>query len=670
MYKDKNEENLVEYLPFLGVTSIRLRVLVNESIKKLIIRPKLNTHHYAENVEWSNYLCGMNNENIEHDITKGMVAIYGGGNPEGFVIYDPPAESYVFFFIRHHDKVIKEQIDYSTTFEAVEEISENEELLLSTITIQLKYPEAIRPYYEIELPDATGPYNPIHAIYKFDLKKKGFLKNEYKEITFEGSQIPEYYPRWYPPRKIKYFPIKSYKKVSNLIIRSYPDGTARIYYNMNGELRKIGELKGKLTSDVFNDPLQMTTAEIFRFFHDDFLVCRIWFWWIDRRANRNPLQLRHEMPDCERVDFIIDLRNPNESKQLIPFICTDIHWKEFWLDTRDVENAIEVKFTPTGIDFINNKQLFAFFTHHHEGLMHHPLPAIIYELFKWDEKNFYCVFCGERTLMPENIPLVRELIEDLSEDACHKRNRKIIEEISNLICPVCGNVIMNEEKFQYLFLFEDNSKFKKYLKKNILKTSPALKLGLKSVKGGGHMLSLKRQNCHVPVPLDGATSKDWCSSTVIKPLSLKRITFVKEVKDKIQKIDLVNVSDLEELNQKIAIRLAKIGIVKLKDLIEANLNEILKKMDFSGFSEKEIDDFKYYLPRWQQMAELYKIKGIGSQYSDLLVEIGENLSKLRKEIDPLDLLEKIETYNALHNDVSRLPSLTEIKTWIQQSSTF
>ncbi len=669
MYEEDNEENYIEYLPFLGVTSVRLRVLVNESVKKLIIRPKINTLFHAENVEWSNYICGMNNENIYHDLKKGMIAIYGGGRKKGFIMINPPAESYAFFFIRHHDKTIKEQLDYSMTFEAVEEISENEEVLISSINIQLKYPQAIRPYYEMELPDATGPYNPIHAVYNYNHRKHGILKNEYREITFIGSQIPEYYPRWYPPQRVRYFPIRN-EKVSNLVLRSYSDGTARILYNINGNLIQIGELKGDLTSDVFNDPLQMTTAEVFRFFSDDFLVLRIWFWWLDKRTNASIFKLNHEMPDCERVDFVIDLRDPSESNQMIPFIATDVHWKEFWLDTREIGGKIRVKFTPTGLDLFNTQQLVAYFSHHQDGVMHHPLPAIVHELFSWigDKKTFYCVICGERTTLPDNIPIAKELIEDLSEEACRERNRKLIEEMSDIICPACGQVIMNEEKLQYMFLFEDNSKFKKHLKRDILKKAIALKIGRNRVNGGTQPLSLKRQNCHVPTPMDGITSKDWCSSTVIKPLSLKRITFVKKAKERIKKIDIVNVSDLEALNQKVAIRLAKIGIVKLKDLIQANLDDILSKIDLYDFTKEEIDDLKYNLPRWQQMAELYQIKGIGSQYSDLLVEIGEDLSSLRRiSLDPLDLLEKIETYNETHNDVRRIPSINEIKNWIAQS---
>jgi len=110
MHKPENDEKYIEYLPFLGITSVRLRILVNQPVKKLIIRPKIFTKNYAENIEWSNYICGINNENTDHDITKGFIALFGGGKTEGFVMFNPPAESYAFFFLRHHDKKLKQEI--------------------------------------------------------------------------------------------------------------------------------------------------------------------------------------------------------------------------------------------------------------------------------------------------------------------------------------------------------------------------------------------------------------------------------------------------------------------------------------------------------------------------------------------------------------------------------
>ena len=169
-------------------------------------------------------------------------------------------------------------------------------------------------------------------------------------------------------------------------------------------------------------------------------------------------------------------------------------------------------------------------------------------------------------------------------------------------------------------------------------------------------------------PPYGITSNEWCSSTVIKPLSLKRITFVEKFEDKVDKIHYISISDLEGLNQKISVRLAKIGIIKLNSLINANLEDIQARIDLKGFSDEEIKDFKYNLPRWQQMAELYNIKGIGSQYSDLLVEVEVNLDTLRNfSGDPRDLLDKIETYNTTHNDVRRLPGLKDLESWIEQA---
>ncbi|MFX0133416.1 MAG: DUF4332 domain-containing protein [Candidatus Hodarchaeota archaeon] len=674
MYGKKNEDNYIEYLPFLGVTSVRLRILVNEPVTKLIIRPKVSTFYYAENVEWSNYICGMDNENVEHDLRKGFVALFGGGKKQGFIMFNPPAESYAFFFLRHHDKTIKEQLDYSITFEAIEEISKNEENLLAKLTVQIRYPESIRPAEEKVIPDIKDPLCPIHPNYKYDYGKKAvgllYFKEEYREITFKGNMIPEYYPRWWPPWKIKYFPIKNQDKISNLVVRSYPDGVARVFYKFNGKMEPIGELKGRLTAAVFNDPLLMTTAEIFRFFSDDFIVLRVWFWWFDLRLNAKRFIFKHEMPDCERVDFLIDLRNPSKDVRMIPFFATDVHWKEFWLDTRNVEKQMtRVKFTAIGMDFINWKQFVAFFSHAVD-IVYTPLPAIIYEeyLSLSDPEVFYCVVCGERTVVPANIPAVKALIEDLSESSYRERMKGIMEDMTDIVCPACQALIMKEEKLQYLYLFEDYSKFKKHLKDEILDEALAMKFDKKAVEGGGQPLSLLPQNCHVPTPRDGITSNAWCSSTVIKPLSLKRITFVERYEDKIDKINYISVSDLEELNQKVTVQLAKIGIIKLKDLINTELTDIEYRINLEQFSEEEIADFVYNLPRWKKMAELYKIKGIGSQYSDLLVEVGVDLDTLKTFTGvPRDLLDKIETYNIIHNDVSRLPTLKDLENWIEQA---
>jgi hypothetical protein len=161
-FRNKN----IEYLPFLGVTTIRLRVIVNEPVDNLWIKPRFTPDLFSENPEWSYYVCGLNNEHLNFDLRKGFIATYGGGDVSGFKIgtVKKHQEQYVFFALRHHDENLKELIDFSITFNAVEEFGWKEEII-SSITIQLRYPEDIRPDQEKELPDFDDPKCPVIARY-------------------------------------------------------------------------------------------------------------------------------------------------------------------------------------------------------------------------------------------------------------------------------------------------------------------------------------------------------------------------------------------------------------------------------------------------------------------------------------------------------------------------
>ena len=122
------------------------------------------------------------------------------------------------------------------------------------------------------------------------------------------------------------------------------------------------------------------------------------------------------------------------------------------------------------------------------------------------------------------------------------------------------------------------------------------------------------------------------------------------------------------MNTKVESRLNRIGIYKLIDLIKADTNTLREGVDLSGFTQQEMDSYLTNIERWRDMAELYQIKGVGSQYADLLVEVGENLHSLRSFTgDPEELLDKIEEYNDLNNDVSKLPSLKDIIDWMEQA---
>lgn len=699
---DIHDKNM-EYLPFLGVTTIRLRVVVNEPVKDLWIRPKYTPDLYSENPEWSHYVCGLDNEHTRFDIRRGFMATYGGGNLGGFKIgpVEEHKEQYVFFFLRHQNEKmqnyttnpeehkggkIQKIINFSVTFEAIEEQEWNQEVL-DEITIQLKYPTDIIPELGKIIPDLEDPKCPVIANYDYDYE----AGEKYREITFKGNQLPGYYPRWIPPRKIHYEPIPDSlkEKTKNIIIRSYPNGEVKIFYKITGgifktgksksNLRLIGHLKGNISDAVFYDPLEMVTAELFRFYSDDFVALRVWFWWIDLRMNdetstKKTGGIRHEMPDFERVDFIINLKKPTIHGKLVEFIATDVHWKEFWLDVKDVKKPIDVKFTSIGLNLINWKQLVAFFSHH-VGVLYNPLPAILYTLYKsFDEKAFYCVVCGERTKLPESIKSVKDLrkrlerfnAKDLSEKNYQKKTEKLLaDQMTDLMCPNCNTFITKDKKLQYLFLFSDFSKLHKHLKKEILE--PALK---KETRKEGTGLALKVQNCHVPTPVDGKTSYEWCSSTVIKPLPLAQIESDREYEERIhdKKLDNYYITNLEGLDNRYATPLFEIGIVKIRDLMNATPEIVLNNVNLDDLRDQEKEFYRQNILRWREMAALYQLHGIRSQYSDLLVEINYNLKALRDfNGDPRDLWLEMKKYNDRTNDVSRLPPLADIESWIQQA---
>jgi predicted flap endonuclease-1-like 5' DNA nuclease len=70
---------------------------------------------------------------------------------------------------------------------------------------------------------------------------------------------------------------------------------------------------------------------------------------------------------------------------------------------------------------------------------------------------------------------------------------------------------------------------------------------------------------------------------------------------------------------------------------------------------------------WVNLADLYRIKGVGSEYSDLLEEAGvDTVVELATRV-PENLLEKLTEVNKAKNLVNKLPGLKQLKRWIAQA---
>ncbi len=77
----------------------------------------------------------------------------------------------------------------------------------------------------------------------------------------------------------------------------------------------------------------------------------------------------------------------------------------------------------------------------------------------------------------------------------------------------------------------------------------------------------------------------------------------------------------------------------------------------SGLSEAQILKFA-------NMADLFRVKGIGSEYSELLEAAGvDTVAELARR-NAENLTAKMEEVNAAKNLVRRLPTLSEVEKWI------
>lgn len=125
---------------------------------------------------------------------------------------------------------------------------------------------------------------------------------------------------------------------------------------------------------------------------------------------------------------------------------------------------------------------------------------------------------------------------------------------------------------------------------------------------------------------------------------------------------MTKLEDIEGIGPKYAQKLKGIGVKSMKTLLEKGATpkgrtEISTK---SGIDDKLILE-------WVNHADLYRIKGVASEYSDLLEEAGVDtvveLAQRRSD----NLMEKFTSVNQQKKLVRRLPVLKQVESWIKQA---
>ena len=120
--------------------------------------------------------------------------------------------------------------------------------------------------------------------------------------------------------------------------------------------------------------------------------------------------------------------------------------------------------------------------------------------------------------------------------------------------------------------------------------------------------------------------------------------------------------DIEGVGEVYAEKLVAAGIVKVEDLLAkcAGPKGRAELAEATGISDK-------LLLRWTNHADLFRIKGVGPQFSELLEAAGVDTVKEFRHRVPENLQPKLEEVNAEKHLVRRVPSLKEVEKMVAQA---
>jgi predicted flap endonuclease-1-like 5' DNA nuclease len=124
----------------------------------------------------------------------------------------------------------------------------------------------------------------------------------------------------------------------------------------------------------------------------------------------------------------------------------------------------------------------------------------------------------------------------------------------------------------------------------------------------------------------------------------------------------MKIIDIEGIGPAYAVKLSKIGIRSVEALLKNGASDKGRKeiAAATGFTHSMILE-------WVNRADLYRIKGVGSQYSDLLEKAGvDTVVELSKRV-PDNLYGKMVEVNNAKNLVNGMPGVKKVKKWIEQA---
>jgi predicted flap endonuclease-1-like 5' DNA nuclease len=127
---------------------------------------------------------------------------------------------------------------------------------------------------------------------------------------------------------------------------------------------------------------------------------------------------------------------------------------------------------------------------------------------------------------------------------------------------------------------------------------------------------------------------------------------------------MANLMDVEGIGPEYRKKLIAIGIKTTDDLLAEGKTPKGRKeiADKSGIGDKLILE-------WVNHVDLFRIKGVGSEYADLLEEAGvDTIVELATRV-PANLFKKMEDVNAAKKLVRKLPTESQVADWVAEAKT-
>ena len=125
---------------------------------------------------------------------------------------------------------------------------------------------------------------------------------------------------------------------------------------------------------------------------------------------------------------------------------------------------------------------------------------------------------------------------------------------------------------------------------------------------------------------------------------------------------MAKVVDIEGVGPAYAAKLEAAGV---KD------TDALLKMGATPKGRKELAEkagvSEHLILEWVNRVDLYRIKGIGSEYSDLLETAGVDTVVELANRKPENLVAKMTEVNAAKHLVRKLPTLSQVQDWVEQA---